>query len=193
MKGNIPQQDDYGSIKQGGTDHAEAFHVATDLAQTSPRERQHILITDGEPHKATSLCKSQGITPPYNDACSSSLAGSDRQDCLCALYFANVFNNKYNTIVGAVANKNHVRFVKTAAKESRSCLSIYVTRHAFAHTRTHAYIQAESIVAAQLKALSSNGQYFEAQSFDLLGSLSTDILEAVRRRMITMYPIHVSV
>ena len=45
-------------------------------------------------------------------------------------------------------------------------------------------MQPESIVAAQLRALSSNGQYFEAQSFDTLTLLSDDILTAVGKALI---------
>ena len=146
MKGKIPQKDDYPNIKQGGTDHAEAFYVAEELAQTSQRELQHILITDGEPHKATSLCKSKGITPSYDSACASSLGSADKNDCLCAVHFAKAFNNKYNTIVGAVANKNHVCFTKL-----RLChiwVATDIDRHVLAqafvkvsqHIQTHTYM-----------------------------------------------------
>ena len=49
---------------------------------------------------------------------------------------------------------------------------------------SRACMQPQSIVTAQLRALPSNGQYFEAQSFDTLTSLSDDILTAVGKALI---------
>lgn len=125
----------YDDIKFGKTDHPQVFITAKKAfeSDTSPNKQILILITDGETHKGEGCndldeqevinvvgdCKAQ---PPQTHACwrSDPTKTCKLEKCMCGLYKADEFKQKYPVVVVGVTNKNQGMLRKTLQQLSSS-------------------------------------------------------------------------